>query len=153
MFSYDIVRIVIAYTNGLYTPAKAGAQLQFLFKVDLAQGFSNSYCVAISPHDDTIWCGGDDGCRICTPTGQLLRYAAQDQCKCACTGIVFDNDNVFIADFIGHRIVVCRPDGSCIRSFGSLGAGAGQFRDPFGIAADGQGLLFVTDSTCVRASS
>lgn len=59
---------------------------------------------------------------------------------------MFDNEEVFLVDNQGHRIVVCRPDGSFVRSFGSCGKGDGEYRFPWSIAADGKGLLYIADS-------
>jgi sugar lactone lactonase YvrE len=62
-------------------------------------------------------------------------------------GVAFDGEgNLVVADSLNHRIQVFRySDGTHLRSFGSNGAGAGQFNIPFGIAFDGAGHIIVSD--------
>ena len=51
-----------------------------------------------------------------------------------------------VADGDNHRIQVLRySDGAHLRSFGSYGAGAGQFDQPWGIAFDGAGHIIVSE--------
>jgi DNA-binding beta-propeller fold protein YncE len=45
----------------------------------------------------------------------------------------------------GDRIVVLRPDGTFVRSIGSMGSGPGQFMGPHALAFDSRGRLFVAD--------
>lgn len=142
-------------TTILYGSAKPGVQPKFLFNFG-SQGEGDGQfhdaccCLAINPHDDTIWTGDHRGCQIFSQTGQFLRHAAKGQFKARCGGICFDNGEVFMADHDGHRVVVCRPDGSFVRSFGSRGAGADQYNSPNKIVADGNGLLFIADSSNER---
>jgi sugar lactone lactonase YvrE len=46
----------------------------------------------------------------------------------------------------GARVQVFRLDGTFLRSFGQFGSGPGQMKMPLGIAADGAGRLYITDS-------
>jgi hypothetical protein len=62
-------------------------------------------------------------------------------------GVAFDGEgNLVVADGRNHRIQVLRySDGAHLRSFGSEGAGAGQFDVPWGIAFDGAGHIIVSE--------
>jgi sugar lactone lactonase YvrE len=70
------------------------------------------------------------------------------------TSIVMAPDGtVFISEGHGQavgRISVFTKDGKYLRSFGSLGAGPGQFRTPHDIDMDSQGRLFVSDRGNMR---
>ena len=63
--------------------------------------------------------------------------------------LVAPNGDIFVAD--GHsaggnnRIVKFAADGSFIRTWGSTGAEAGEFREPHALAMDSTGRLFVGD--------
>jgi DNA-binding beta-propeller fold protein YncE len=45
----------------------------------------------------------------------------------------------------GDRLVVLKPDGTFVRSVGSMGVGPGQFMGPHALAFDSRGRLFVAD--------
>jgi DNA-binding beta-propeller fold protein YncE len=62
-------------------------------------------------------------------------------------GVRFDGEgNLVVADGDNHRIQVFRySNGAHLRSFGSRGAGAGQFDVPWGIAFDGAGHIIVSE--------
>jgi tripartite motif-containing protein 71 len=64
-------------------------------------------------------------------------------------GVVFDGEgNLVVVDSCNHRIQVLRySDGAYLRSFGSEGAGAGQFNRPRGIAFDGAGHIIVSENS------
>uniref|UniRef100_A0A1X7TTI5 B-box C-terminal domain-containing protein n=1 Tax=Amphimedon queenslandica TaxID=400682 RepID=A0A1X7TTI5_AMPQE len=53
---------------------------------------------------------------------------------------------VYIADWRNHRIQVLNPDLTFSHSFGSEGSANGQFKYPYDIAIDSQGLVYVADS-------
>ncbi|MDO8616383.1 MAG: SMP-30/gluconolactonase/LRE family protein [Dehalococcoidia bacterium] len=64
-------------------------------------------------------------------------------------GLTFDQaGNLYVADVtLGkHRVLVMDPAGKLKLSFGTQGEEEGQFSYPNGIAVDGQGRIFVTDS-------
>jgi len=58
---------------------------------------------------------------------------------------LFD-DMVYIVDVLNARVQVFDRNGNSLRSFGKLGAGAGTFFRPKGIAVDASGRIYVTDS-------
>ena len=53
---------------------------------------------------------------------------------------------VYIAERDNHRIQVLNPDLTFSHSFGSVGSANGQFKNPFDIAIDSQGLVYVADA-------
>ena len=63
--------------------------------------------------------------------------------------LVAPNGDIFVADGHGsegnNRIVKFSADGRFIKTWGSTGAEAGEFRDPHALAMDSQGRLFVGD--------
>lgn len=63
--------------------------------------------------------------------------------------LVAPNGDIFVADGHGsegnNRIVKFASDGTFIKTWGSTGAEAGEFRDPHALAMDSQGRLFVGD--------
>jgi DNA-binding beta-propeller fold protein YncE len=69
-------------------------------------------------------------------------------------GVALDTQgNVYVTDagskdgsFVDHRIQKFSPAGKELSSWGSLGSGPGQFRNPNGIALDAKGNVYVTDS-------
>lgn len=63
--------------------------------------------------------------------------------------LVAPNGDIFVADGHGtggnNRIVKFSADGRFIKTWGSTGAEAGEFRDPHALAMDSRGRLFVGD--------
>ncbi|WP_243058769.1 SMP-30/gluconolactonase/LRE family protein [Nocardioides sp. SR21] len=58
-----------------------------------------------------------------------------------------DNGQIAVADTDNHRIVILNAaDGSCVSSFGGNGTGAGKFKSPRSVTADGSGGLWVADA-------
>lgn len=58
-----------------------------------------------------------------------------------------DTGQIAVADTDNHRIVILdAATGSCVRAFGTQGAGAGQFKSPRSVSADGSGGLWVADA-------
>ena len=61
-------------------------------------------------------------------------------------GIAFAEGTVFVVDAGNSRVVELTPIGVYIGQFGSQGSGTGQFKEPFGIAANpSTGTLYVAD--------
>ena len=52
---------------------------------------------------------------------------------------------VYINDWANHRIQVLNPDLTFSHSFGCHGSAIGQFKYPYSIAIDSQGLVYVSD--------
>jgi len=62
-------------------------------------------------------------------------------------GISIDSQgNVFVADYVNHRIQKFGSDSTYIRQWGQLGSGDGEFRFPMDVAVDTNGNVFVTDT-------
>ncbi len=55
-------------------------------------------------------------------------------------------NEVYVADTDAHRVVVLDLDGKVLRTWGSKGDKAGQFRVPAGIAVDEQARVYVSDT-------
>lgn len=54
--------------------------------------------------------------------------------------------NIYVIDGGNFRVVVFKPDGTFVRSFGKAGRHFGQFSRPKGIAIDRQGNVYVADA-------
>lgn len=54
--------------------------------------------------------------------------------------------NIHLVDSANFRVQSFNPDGTPLRSFGSIGRRAGQFSRPKGIATDPQGNIYVSDT-------
>jgi len=66
------------------------------------------------------------------------------------TGIVAARDRLYVVDTLRHTVVVVSLSGERIGTFGSQGAGAGQFNYPTNIALGRDGRLYVTDAMNFR---
>jgi sugar lactone lactonase YvrE len=58
--------------------------------------------------------------------------------------------NLYVADRNNHRVQKFGPDGTLLATFGSFGAGDGQFNAPVDVAVDPAGNLFVLDYSNYR---
>ncbi|MCL5025955.1 MAG: NHL repeat-containing protein, partial [Chloroflexi bacterium] len=66
-------------------------------------------------------------------------------------GMAIDQqDNLYIADTGGNRIVELGPGGQPLGTFGSQGTGPGQFDQPTDVALDGDGNMWVADTMSQR---
>ena len=54
--------------------------------------------------------------------------------------------NVWVADTGNHRLLVVKPDGTRVASYGSLGSSRDRFREPRDITFDRSGLVYVADT-------
>jgi len=63
---------------------------------------------------------------------------------------VDSSGNVYISDTGNSRVQKFSPDGNFLKAWGSDGSGAGQFREPLGIAVDLAGNVYVADSANQR---
>ncbi len=52
---------------------------------------------------------------------------------------------VYVGESINRRVSVFTCEGVFVKSFGSLGSGPGQFKEPLGIAVDQFGVVYVSD--------
>jgi len=63
--------------------------------------------------------------------------------------LVAPNGDIFVADGHGNegnnRIVKFSPEGRFLKTWGKLGCGKGEFREPHALAMDSKGRLFVAD--------
>jgi DNA-binding beta-propeller fold protein YncE len=66
------------------------------------------------------------------------------------TGLVTTSDRLYVVDTMKHRVVVVGAAGDIISTFGTRGAGPGQFNFPTNIARGADGRLFVTDTMNFR---
>ena len=89
-----------------------------------------------------------DDVQVFTPDGRFVRAFGQEgtgpgQFLDAGSGIAFDHDgNILVADNGGDQIERFAPDGTWL----STGSESGQFRLPMGLALDGQGNAYVSDT-------
>jgi DNA-binding beta-propeller fold protein YncE len=51
------------------------------------------------------------------------------------------DDGLYVIEYGGGRVCLVAPDGSAAGTFGSPGHGKGQFRTPWGLAADGRRVI------------
>ena len=61
--------------------------------------------------------------------------------------------NVYVADYVNHRIQKFTSDGAFITKWGSDGSGNGQFDRPLGIATDAAGNVYVADTGTTASRS
>lgn len=55
------------------------------------------------------------------------------------------NSHVYVTDPDNNRVQEFTSDGTFVSKWGAAGSGAGQFNQPYGIASDGKGDMYVTD--------
>ncbi|MCW2764501.1 MAG: conserved repeat protein [Nocardioides sp.] len=90
----------------------------------------------------------------------FTRAGATAWTQTTCSGLAFsrprdvglaDNGQIFVADTDNDRIAVLDPaTGACVRTFGTRGTAAGQFKSPRSVTADGSGGLWVADALNYR---
>jgi hypothetical protein len=149
-FSLDVVGIVASYAViGGPTP---GATPVTLTTFGSQNGGDHAAfrvgCAAFARcPDGTVWVTQQRQICIVNNEDKVLPSVVEFQFSWGCTGMAFDtNGQVFFTDVGADQVVACRwRDGHVTRVFGETGALTGQFSRPFGIAVDGQGLLYVTD--------
>jgi tripartite motif-containing protein 71 len=62
-------------------------------------------------------------------------------------GVAVDSSgNVFVTEYLNHRVQKFNNNGGFIRKWGTPGTGNGQFDSPTGVAVDHSGNVFVADS-------
>jgi DNA-binding beta-propeller fold protein YncE len=111
--------------------------------------FEEPLALVVDSHDNLIV--------LDSPTGWLYRFDATGAALGRMggpaaqlyhpRGMAIDaDDNLFVADTGGCRIVKFSPDGAVTAKIGSKGAGRGQFLEPTDVAVQPNGLMFVADS-------
>ena len=141
VFSLDVVGVVAAYVVcGVATSGSTPSHLFSFGSEGTANGKFTGGCYSLSfSSDGNIWVGDGRGCQVFSSEGKFIRRVAEGNFTSSCWGIAFDsNSEVFLADTFGDRILVCRADGSFVRSFRSQAT--------CGLAVDGNGQLFAVDS-------
>ena len=149
MFSLDVVGVVAAYVVcGVATAGSTPSHLFSFGSEGTDDGKFTNGCFSLATRSDgNIWVGDGRGCQMFSSEGKFIRRVAEGNFSLSCWAIAFDrNGEVFLADTFGYRILVCRLDGSFVRSFGSQGSGEVRFVWPRGFVVDGNGQLFAGDS-------
>lgn len=102
---------------------------------------SGSNVVGCGP-DNNLWVCKEGSVRVFNTEGEFLFDAAKDQLKSS-KAMAFDrNGELYITDNTANCIVVCRiSDGSFVRRISGLSCSL------HGVTTDGNGNLFVTDSS------
>ena len=79
--------------------------------------------------------------------GQYLRHFGQwDEGELSGpAGLCVREDYVYVTEYCNHCVTVFRTSGEFVHSFGEEGSGRGELKDPFGIAIDQDGFVFVCD--------
>ena len=67
------------------------------------------------------------------------------------TGIGINHDNIVICDCSNGQIQILNADLTFSSSFGSNGIGDGQLRNPWDVAMDGTGNVYVADNASVHS--
>lgn len=62
-------------------------------------------------------------------------------------GVTVANDRIYISDTENFRVQVFDYDGNPLFKFGKSGTGKGEFKFPYGIAADTSGKIYIADLT------
>jgi DNA-binding beta-propeller fold protein YncE len=63
------------------------------------------------------------------------------------SAVAVDILGVYVADTYGHQIRKLAPSGQEVSRWGSQGTDPGQFRTPFGLNTDRQGIVYVADTS------
>ena len=107
--------------------------------------------VAITP-DNFILVTDDHKIQKVTMNGKLIASIGQQGSKPlefnVPVGVTISpiSGHIYVVDYYNHRIQVLNPDLTFSYSFGSKGSAEGQFRLPWFIAIDNQGLVYVSDT-------
>jgi DNA-binding beta-propeller fold protein YncE len=104
-----------------------------------------AYSFGVAVKGDRVYVSDTMGYRIevFTASGQ---YLAQFPTGDACEGLAVDaGGNIFVAEY-GGRVDVFTPGGSRVSSIGAPGGGPGQLDNPYDVALDGMGHVYVADA-------
>ena len=165
--SYDGVArplgVAVASNGTVYAPETSGERLIRVFDKDGQPGQAFAVegttklsrypiYVAVSPKDQRVYVSDQQALTIFifTPNGEVVGHVPSPfEGGWAPLALAFDKaGNLYVTDVTpgNHRLVVLDPDGNLVRTFGTEGEGAGQFSFPNGIAVDGKGYVYVSDS-------
>jgi len=134
--------VVRSYGDGIFTEPHGWASLDdgtvWVTDVSIKDG-KGSKVVKFDANGKRQLTLGTDGVSALTPETFLSP-----------TGVVVaQNGDVFVSDGhrreMGHRIVRFQKNGKFVKSWGTSGAGPGDFNGPHAIAIDSRGRLFVAD--------
>ena len=120
---------------------------QFLDPYDVAFDSTGNVYVVSFFHDHI---------QVFTAEGQFLRKFGRcgSEINQNLTSICIDSEDVvYVTDSANHSVLVFTCEGEFLTSFGTLGAGPGQFNNPYGIAVDKNGVVCVADSDNNRLQS
>lgn len=79
-----------------------------------------------------IWVSDERGVQVFSSDFEFLYHAAIGEFKQGSCGIAFNKQGeTFIADALGHRIVVCSAQGKFLRAFGREGTKQCEFNNPW----------------------
>jgi tripartite motif-containing protein 2/3/tripartite motif-containing protein 71 len=117
---------------------------QFLYPYDMAfDSTGNVYVVNCN----------NGPIQIFAAEGQFLRKFGRQGCN-QLAGICIDSEDVvYVTEDNEHRVSVFTCEGQFLISFGSRGARPGQFNNPYGIAVDKNGVVYVADKDNNRLQS
>ncbi len=93
--------------------------------------------------------GDNDRIQVFTPDGTFVRkFGSQGEGPGQFyrpQSMVILHDLLYVTDVSNHRIQVLRLDGTFVKAIGSVGSGPGQLRFPYGLDADRNGRLVVSE--------
>jgi ABC-type Fe3+ transport system permease subunit/DNA-binding beta-propeller fold protein YncE len=114
---------------------------EFIFPTDIA--FDAAGRVYVAEY------GGNDRVQVFTPTGEpigVIGSSGRDLTQLARPqAILIVGDELFIADSCNHRISVWSLEGRHLRNLGQMGENPGEFRFPYGLDLDRDGMLVVAE--------
>ncbi len=88
--------------------------------------------------------------KVFTPGGQLHRTIGKPGTELgefnSPTHISFANERLYVVDTLNARVQIMTPDGETVSSAGERGLYLGNLTHPKGVAADGDGNVYVTES-------
>ena len=64
---------------------------------------------------------------------------------CKPTGVAIDGDQVYVAEYVNHRVSVFSTKGNFLKSFGCKGEAKGQFQHPRSVHGNKDGFILVAD--------
>ena len=84
--------------------------------------------------------------QVFTEDGKLLRQIGTGKGKLNHPGMITISENeLYVSEINNHRVSVFTTRGDYLTSFGTRGNGPQQFHNPYGIAVDQSGMVYVAD--------